>query len=722
MPVGLHSYMPQYNSQQKLKSGVPLGGIGAGKIEILPNGTLDFFTIQNNLSNPLTNSKPKKEAEGVLGFHFGIQTRTNQGQTVARLLQTVKIANYDTVERIEYEGRFPFARLVFKDKELPIDVILEAIAFFIPQDENSSALPQATLIFKFANNSKEEIYVNFMAIARNIVGTWGVGRQNKVDENTEFLRIDFTCLNPLPDDLADGKFSLSVPKSSEYQISYLGEFNLQGKAFFFNKENISLRGWEYLHKFYNLPNINTQKEAESESVQLGAALNLQMNLKSQETKEVPVYLSWFFPHGPEGHIYENRFTQPEEVTKFVHDNQRFMIKKTLGWQEEVLGCGLPAWLKDALINNLYPFFSSSLWTKTDKFSLVEAPEACFLSGTLDVRFYSSIATLLFFPRLEKKELLLFAKAQRENGYVPHDLGHKRLDMPSNGTTALYWKDLNPKFILMAYRDFLFTQDRGFLEEIYPAVKRAMEWIMNTDNNDDYLPDNEGQDQTFDLWPFYGANSYTSSIFLASLLAMEKMAGLLQDEKTRGLAREWFEKGSENFQKKLWNGKYFICYNDKNKNESCTLGQLTGQWYAHLLNLGYIVEREKVVKSIENIFRLNGRKSKYGAINGVLANGRPDNTCWQSKNIWTGTNYAFCALAIYEGFAKEALQLAGKVYKNFTDNMLSPWNQPDMFDGKSGKFLFGDHYMRNMVIWAIPLALARKDRKAKELIEAIRNYS
>jgi len=41
--------------------------------------------------------------------------------------------------------------------------------------------------------------------------------------------------------------------------------------------------------------------------------------------------------------------------------------------------------------------------------------------------------------------------------------------------------------------------------------------MRTDTNDDYLPDNEGQDQTFDLWEFRGTNSYTSSIFLADSL-------------------------------------------------------------------------------------------------------------------------------------------------------------------------------------------------------------
>ena len=41
----------KYTSKDRLKSGLPLGGIGAGKIEILPNGGLDFFTVANNLDS-----------------------------------------------------------------------------------------------------------------------------------------------------------------------------------------------------------------------------------------------------------------------------------------------------------------------------------------------------------------------------------------------------------------------------------------------------------------------------------------------------------------------------------------------------------------------------------------------------------------------------------------------------------------------------------------------
>ncbi|MEE8359924.1 MAG: hypothetical protein V3S04_03255, partial [Candidatus Omnitrophota bacterium] len=80
--------MPKYTSRDKVKSGVPLGGIGAGKIEIMPNGAVDFITFQNNWSTPI-----KGGAAGILGFHFGVFSECD-GKRSSRLLQTSKIDTF----------------------------------------------------------------------------------------------------------------------------------------------------------------------------------------------------------------------------------------------------------------------------------------------------------------------------------------------------------------------------------------------------------------------------------------------------------------------------------------------------------------------------------------------------------------------------------------------------------------------------------------------------
>ena len=48
-----------------------------------------------------------------------------------------------------------------------------------------------------------------------------------------------------------------------------------------------------------------------------------------------------------------------------------------------------------LINSLYILTTNSIWTKDDRFSLMETPWAPRM-GAMGQRLYSSIATLLFF--------------------------------------------------------------------------------------------------------------------------------------------------------------------------------------------------------------------------------------------------------------------------------------------------------------------------------------
>jgi uncharacterized protein (DUF608 family) len=325
-------------------------------------------------------------------------------------------------------------------------------------------------------------------------------------------------------------------------------------------------------------------------------------------------------------------------------------------------------------------------------------------GTLDVRYYDSVLRAKLFPDLEKKELMQFARAQRPSGYIPHDLGRGRIDLPSNGTTFYLWRDLNPKFILMAYRNFLWHKDRAELKRLYPYIKKAFSWILSTDKNRDFLPDNDGLDQTYDVWEFHGTNSYTSGIFLASLLALERIAGIIGDKKLSEDCRSYFERGRQSFQRQLWNGRYFIaCNGAKGKDTACTLGQLNGQWYAHLLGLGYIVDKEKVKAAIKSILSLNVKDTKLGATNSVFSDEKRDRVNIQSQNLWAGEVYAFCALAVYEGFVKEGLEIAKRMWDNISRNQLCPWDQSDMLDPDTGKYLFGDHYMRNMVLASLLFA-------------------
>ncbi|MBU4479214.1 MAG: hypothetical protein KKH34_09070 [Candidatus Omnitrophica bacterium] len=716
--------MLRYNSKQKVKSGIPLGGIGAGKLEITPYGTIDYITCQNNWSNPIFNAgnKEKGKAQGIPGFHFALRVGT-QAANICRLLQTEKIQHYATVKSIDYEGDFPFARLVYHDDNLPVDISLCAYSFLIPGDVKNSGIPAAVFEFTLTNNINKEIEAGLLMCARNLISRHSVGRMNFSGTDNGITGLNFTHASPLAADETAGDVFIGVPAASG-EVSYWAGWNLQKDNFYFEK-NIGLDAFEYFEKNGKLPNCDMEAPVESQSVELGGALSVRVGLRPQESKKISFIYAWHFPNHFLGHAYEKFFRKSREVAVYVAKEKDVLKKATAQLPAILENMGLEPWLSGALMNNLYTLFSSTWLTRNNDFTMYEAPLICPLMGTLDVYFYASVALGLLFPQLDKKALMLFKKNIRSYGYVPHDLGLGRIDLPSNGTTIPLWKDLNAKFILLAYRAYRDSGDLKFLKEMYPAIKRALEFSLTLDKNKDGLPDNEGFDTTFDTWGFKGLNSYTAGIFLVSLLAVKNIAEIFNDKKLAKRCITLFLNGKKTFQEKLWNGKFYITAKSDDKDyDACMVAQLTGQWYAYVLGLGRLFPEENIKSAIKWILKLNNKDSSFGTTNAVFINGKRDKESYHSQNIWPGVCYAFGALAIYEGFVKEGLQLTRKVWDTIVVKNRNPWNQSDVIIAEDGSFGFGDYYMRNSVIWAVLLALSEKDErvekglvKIKEIVQA-----
>ncbi len=700
----------KYTSRDNLKSGVHLGGLGTGTLQIFPDGTRGIFTGQNNWERPLGQLhwfRPGSGSDYRVANPFAIYVE-KKGKKVARLLQTVSLAGCPAVKEIEYTGAFPVAELKFYDRDLPLEINLRAFSPFIQDDYKNSGLPCAIYTFKITNPSNSPLVVSLLASGINANGDWNVGRFNEVVSDGRLIGINFRKNNPRPTDETAGVVSLATTRKKG-EASYFGEWQYAKQAFRGNLQDRRFDAWEYFAKDGTLPNTNSKREALGEFDEWMGAVAIKFRLAPQKTKEVSFYYTWYMPRHHLGHMYQNWFADSWQVARYIDKNQKDLLRNTLKWQKMLNSTALPDWLKDALINNLYVYTAASWWTKKGDFALYENTVKWPLMDSLDVRYYGTIPLVIFFPELEKRTIEMFARAQRADGRIPHDFGKAQLNCPSDGTTAgKPWKDLSTKFALMVYRDYLWTADLAFLKKIYPAVKKAMKWQFSTDKNQDYLPDNEGKDSTFDMWDFRGVNSYTSSVFLAALLATQKMARALGDYDFLKLCRKYFLNGRDTFQKKLWNGRFYISgYENSSKiYPSSIVGQLNGQWYAHLLGLGYILPKESVKQAVKSMLRLNARASRFGAVNSVFSGGRIDRSSYHAENIWIGETYALCSLAIYEGFVKEGLSLARKVWLHFAERALNPWSQPDVVYAKDGRLGDGELYLRNLSIWSIPLALAR----------------
>ncbi|MCQ9207194.1 MAG: GH116 family glycosyl hydrolase [Omnitrophica bacterium] len=708
----------RYTSGDKVISGLPLGGIGCGTLSVFPDGTRGCFTGLNNWEKPL--GQLHWFRSGTAGDYrvsnpFAIFIKDGN-KTVSKFLQTPTLDNCPTVEKIKFEGNFPFAKLYFKDKDIKLDISQLSFSPFIKNDSKNSALPCAIHIFKVKNTTEKKVTVSVLASAINAVGAWNVGRFNKVRQKNGLIGVSFYKKNSHPWD-GSGWGNITLATKANKSVTYEGQWPYVRENFRGNAEDRCFQVWECFKKTGQLPNRASGIEAQGEGDEWMAALAVKFKLKPGEEKEIPFYYTWFMPNHYKGHMYQHWFGDSWDVAVYVDRKKEFFLDKTKEWQRTIERAPLGNWLKDALINYCSIITSSSWWTKSNEFVMYENPVKWPLMDSLDVRYYGTMPLAIFFPELEKNTMLLFKRFQRKDGRIPHDLGKSQIGCPSDGTTAgKPWKDLSTKYALMAYRDFLWTKDMPFLRRIYKSVKKAMEWEFSQDKDGNGLPDNEGKDQTYDLWDFYGTSSYSSSIYLASLLASMKMARLLGDRNFYRICENFFKRGRKSFEKELWSGSYYIAgRSKKEKYKACTAGQLNGQWYAHLLNLGYVLPEKHVKKAVRTIINLNGRKSRFGIVNSVYPDGKIDRASYHAENIWAGETYAFAGLAIYEGFIEEGLDIARRTWENFVYKRRNVWSQPDVVFARDGSLGDGELYVRNMAIWSIPFALARHDKGVKEFL-------
>src|SRR5690606_25287211 len=140
-------------------------------------------------------------------------------------------------------------------------------------------------------------------------------------------------------------------------------------------------------------------------------------------------------------------------------------------------------------------------------------------------------------------------------------------------------------ILKAYREHLHSKDGLFLSRNWEKIRKAMDYIISEDGNNDGLIEKR-QANTYDI-AFYGANTYVGSLYLAALRAASQMAVFMNDTAFARKCDTIFEKGSRLSVDRLWNGEYFIQDVDLQKHarfqyaKGCLSDQLFGQTWAHL---------------------------------------------------------------------------------------------------------------------------------------------
>ena len=154
-------------------SGIALGGIGAGSVELMPDGEFHFWQIANppRMTKVCWENKEDDGERHTGALSFWVRTeRDGQRPTVRKLGMRTKPDDFTyrlfpwnkPVERICFNGRFPVCELQYEDEALPCRLTGRAVAPFVPHHTDITATPGFYMDSEIENPETEPLTVSLL--------------------------------------------------------------------------------------------------------------------------------------------------------------------------------------------------------------------------------------------------------------------------------------------------------------------------------------------------------------------------------------------------------------------------------------------------------------------------------------------------------------------------------------------------------------------------------
>ncbi len=729
------------------ESGIALGGIGCGSVELFPDGEFHRWQIANEARwAAVSNDRHVDDGEGSTGaLSFWVRTE-DKGNIIVRKLGmktdsddfTYRMFTWNKpVEKITFDGRFPVCDLKYEDSALPIEAAMHAVSPFVPHKTDDSSVPGFYIDINITNPTEREITVSVLSsLEPNFCNEGGCINNKFEEQNATGIFINTPQLQPWEKGYNDVNRGSLCYSAEGGEISYItadnfrflreyvagSDLGVSQESFLFGfRKNGSLPNTDAGRKPRGIPaNVSELKDeavdnyikeitcypfalsllnrvrhlkpnypqTRSEKEEFLTACRYSLNrmgndfgscalcskftLAAGESKKVRYILTWYFPnhfgeyHNRLGHYYENLFKDAKEANIYLL-NRKFEIKnKAEEFASLLYDTDLPSVYPDAWSSHLSTIVKCSWYLKDGKFGLWEGLGYCGFHTT-DITYHASFGLLALFPELQKKQMMMGLKFQREDGRVHHfftpDLEHV-----DNGYSRV---DMNNQFVLMVCRDYLYTGDRDYLNIMWNPVKRAMDSIHELDRDGDGLPDTDTTRNTYDAWNFSGSPTYICVLWLSALKAGIRLAEIVEDEEIRDSWQKILDKGLISLEKRLWNGEYYDLWRRDDENGTFVDGslmtdQIDGEWFLRMSGVGGNLTDERVRKVLTKIY-----ESNYTSETGLVNVSCPTNktvsldtyeNC-QAEAGWTGIGYIIAALAMDVGLSDISDNIVGTIHNN-----------------------------------------------------------
>jgi len=651
----------------------PLGGIGTGTVSLGGRGQLRDWEIFN---------RPGKGVTLPYTF-FAIWARAAGGDSVARVLEarlqppytradglaSAEQAGLPRLDSCTFQGEYPFARIAFADKRLPLQVELEAFNPMAPLDADLSGLPVAIFMWRLHNPGPTPVDATLAFSLANVTGYDGMATLDR-NASTQMLG---RCLNRWMQ--GDGIHGIAM--TTEKYAPNHPNFGSLAIATSWPDLTYALRwkraGWfDAFQSFWDdfadgqLRNPGagrgddpTADRSPDGRIDYGT-LGLRVRLAPGESAGLPIVLAWHMPNltntwnagsrgleglvgKPLGNYYVLRFKDAWDAAAYTIRELPTLEATTRRFHDTLFESTLPAHILDAVSSQMSIIRTTTcLRTSDAKFHGFEGCNdnvgCCPMNCTHVWNYEQALAYL--YPALERTMRDTdFAINTRDDGDMAF-----RTALPLTPTVLWDFKpaaDGQMGSVMKVYREWLLCGDIAWLRRLWPEVKRALEYAWRGPNGNliaAWDPDGDGvmegeQHNTYDI-EFYGPNTMCGSLYLGALRTAAELAQALGEQATADEYRSRYERGRARLDQELWNGEYYVQREPPvdqivevdhgsqpwhasayvpGENElryqygrGCLSDQLLGAWFGAVVGLGDLLPPERVRAVLESIFRYNWR--------------------------------------------------------------------------------------------------------------------
>ncbi len=735
----------KYRGKKTRLISFPLGGLGSGSIGLSGSGRLVDWEVAN---------RPNKcSYQGT--SHFAIRAEKGKRVVDARILHsdfpppytgspkqakfygfghgasTDQLGGGPHFRDLVFDGKFPFARLSYIEPDFPGSVELLAFNPFIPGNADDSSIPAAFFRFEVTNSTPDTLTYT---IAGSVWNPGELARHVATPEGVALLQ---------------GRHPADSPGYGEFALAAAGGELCRQLYWYRGRWKDSVTSyWNDFTSPGPLPprDYADPREAAGDSATLG----VRFTLKPGEKQAIPFVIAWYSPnvenfwnpakeaeyqHGWKNY-YARLFGSAAEAAAYSIQNFERLEAETRRFQEALFASTLPAEVLDAVSANISILKSATCLRLED--GEFYGFEGCHeqigsCEGSCTHVWNYAYALPFLFPELERSmRRLNFRYSFREDGGLSFRLQLPLGRKPAGRSCA----DGQFGDVVKCYREWTISGSRAFLEEMWPGVKKAIEYAWSPANRDRWDPEGTGvltgrQHHTLDM-ELFGPNSWLTGFYHAALEAGARMAEAMGETEFAARCRDLRKRGAKIMEKELYNGEYYIQkvnLTDKSQldghdaavanywNEEtgelkyqlangCAIDQVLAQYHADLCGLGDLYNPERLESALRSIYKYNFLPSmrkltnfwRLYAINdeaGTLICSWPKGDSPKiplpyASETMHGFEYQFACQLIRRGMVKEGLEVVRSIRDRYDGEVRNPWNEMEC----------GSNYARSMASYAL----------------------